>query len=52
MVNSVMKRAAELGLRCIDLIPHIHIGKCYENALLVADVYADIEYVEGRIFND
>lgn len=48
----IVKRAAELSLRCIDIIPHIHIGQCYQNAFLIADVYPHVEYIEGRIFND
>ncbi len=47
-----MKKTFELGLSFRDLIDYIHIGQCYSNALLVADVYSEIEYVEGWVFND
>ncbi|MBD2526781.1 hypothetical protein [Nostoc sp. FACHB-133] len=46
-----MKKTSELPLTFRDIIPHIHIGQCYYNAFLVADVYPLIEYVEGCIFN-
>lgn len=46
-----MKKTSELPLTFRDIIPHIHIGQCLNNAFLVADVYPLIEYVEDRVFN-
>ena len=34
-----------------QIISYIHIGRCYYNAFLVGDVYPEIEYVEGLVFN-
>lgn len=46
-----MKKTSELLLTFRDILPHIHIGQCYKNALLVADIYPEVEYLEGCIFN-
>ncbi len=46
-----MKKTSQLHLTFRDILPHIHIGKCYENALLAADVYQQVEYLEGSAFN-
>ncbi|MHC5778691.1 hypothetical protein [Nostoc sp.] len=46
-----MKKTCELALTFRDLIPIIEIGQCYQNALLVADIYPEVQYVEGLAFN-
>ncbi len=46
-----MKKTSELPLTFRDLIPIIEIGQCYYNAFLVADLYPEIQYVEGLVFN-
>ena len=46
-----MKKTSELPLTFRDIIPYIHIGQCYKNAFLVADVYPEVEYLEGWVFN-
>lgn len=46
-----MRKTSELALTFRDLIPIIEVGQCYQNAFLVADIYPEIEYVEGWVFN-
>ena len=46
-----MKKTSQLPLTFRDLIPAIAVGQCYQNAFLVADVYPQVQYVEGLAFN-
>lgn len=46
-----MKKTSQLSITFRDLIPVVEIGQCYQNAFLVADVYPQVEYVEGLVFN-
>jgi len=46
-----MKKTSQLRLTFRDVLPYIHVGQCHYNACLVADVYPQIEYAEGVLFN-
>ncbi|MHC5724034.1 MAG: hypothetical protein ACYT04_37035 [Nostoc sp.] len=46
-----MKKTSQLRLTFRDVLPYIHLGQCHYNAFLVGDVYSEVEYVEGCIFN-
>ncbi|WP_375471077.1 hypothetical protein [uncultured Nostoc sp.] len=46
-----MKKTSQLRLTFRDVLQHIHVGQCYQNALVVADIYPQVEYVEGLAFN-
>ncbi|MDZ8104698.1 MAG: hypothetical protein RM338_03620 [Nostoc sp. DedQUE12a] len=46
-----MKTTGQLSLNFRDILPYIYIGRCYDNALLVADAYPQTEYIEGLIHN-
>ncbi|MEH1909338.1 hypothetical protein [Nostoc sp.] len=46
-----MKKTSQLSITFKDIIPAIELGQCYQNALVVADIYPQVEYVEGLAFN-
>lgn len=46
-----MKKTSQLPLTFRDLIPVVEIGQCYQNAFLVADIYPEVQYLEGWAFN-